>query len=202
MTGPWTPRKGLLALPPPRPGDLFLDLEGDPFAFDDGIDYLFGILELPAGRRRRAFHGFWARDADGRVTLAAEKAAFERTVDFIMERLRAGPGTLHVYHYAAYERTALRATDGSPRHARGRGGPPVPEGVLVDLVSRGPAGRCRASVESYSIKRLEPHYGYVRERDLRDANSAIAAFEAWLEDDGEAGGDPETAAGHRGVQQG
>ena len=54
--------KGLVSLPEPRPGDLFLDLEGDPFAFDDGIDYLFGILELrpdggrsstPSGRARR-----------------------------------------------------------------------------------------------------------------------------------------------------
>ena len=33
-----------------RPNDLFLDLEGDPFAFDDGIDYLFGILEPGAPR--------------------------------------------------------------------------------------------------------------------------------------------------------
>ena len=39
------PDRGLAALPPPSPGDLFLDLEGDPFALDDGVDYLFGILE-------------------------------------------------------------------------------------------------------------------------------------------------------------
>ena len=31
--------------PSRRPHDLFLDLEGDPFAFDDGIDYLFGVLD-------------------------------------------------------------------------------------------------------------------------------------------------------------
>jgi hypothetical protein len=30
--------RGLLGLPDPSPGDLFLDLEGDPFALDDGVD--------------------------------------------------------------------------------------------------------------------------------------------------------------------
>ena len=39
------PGRGLLGLPEPSPNDLFLDLEGDPFALDDGVDYLFGILE-------------------------------------------------------------------------------------------------------------------------------------------------------------
>ena len=39
----------------------------------------------------------------------------------------------------------------------------------------------RASVESYSIKRLEPLYGFVREVDLRDAGTSIVDFETWLE---------------------
>ena len=39
----------------------------------------------------------------------------------------------------------------------------------------------RASVESYSIKRLEPLYGLVREVELRSAGSSIVAFETWLE---------------------
>ena len=38
----------------PRPGDLFFDIEGDPFALDDGVDYLFGILERARRGRRRA----------------------------------------------------------------------------------------------------------------------------------------------------
>ena len=49
-----------------------------------------------------------------------------------------------------------------------------------------------ASVESYSIKKLEPLYGYTREVDLRDAGSSIVAFETWLEVGGESGGDDET----------
>ncbi|HEX9609647.1 MAG TPA: AAA domain-containing protein, partial [Candidatus Limnocylindria bacterium] len=53
-------------------------------------------------------------------------------------------------------------------------------GVLVDLyraVSQG----LRASVESYSIKRLEPLYGFERSEGLRDAGSSIVEFEEWLE---------------------
>ena len=39
----------------------------------------------------------------------------------------------------------------------------------------------RASVESYSIKRLEPLYGYVREASLSEANQALAKVQAFLE---------------------
>ena len=53
------PDRGLWALPEPSPGDLFLDLEGDPFYGSeeiDGIDYLFGVIE-PGRRTPRATHG-------------------------------------------------------------------------------------------------------------------------------------------------
>jgi uncharacterized protein len=183
------PDRGFLVLPEPSAHDLFLDLEGDPFAFDDGIDYLFGILD-PAtpevdprwagsgGEPLPRFHAFWSRDEAGLVTLGGEKAAFERTVDFIIERLDADP-TLHVFHYAAYEKTALARL--AQRHAtreeevdrllRGR--------VLVDLYRVVRQG-IRASVESYSIKRLEPLYGLTREVALKDAGSSIVQFETWL----------------------
>ena len=78
-------------------------------------------------------------------------------MDFLIARLDADP-SLHVYHYAAYEKTALARL--AQRHAtreeevdrllRGR--------VLVDLYRVVRQG-IRASVESYSIKRLEPLYG-------------------------------------------
>ena len=196
------PDRGFLVLPEPSPHDLFLDLEGDPFAFDDGVDYLFGVLNpstteddprwTGAGAAAHAavaagasgstpvpqFRAFWSRDAEGRVTLAAEKAAFERLMDFLVARLDADP-TLHVYHYAAYEKTALARL--AQRHAtredevdrllRGR--------ILVDLYRVVRQG-IRASVESYSIKRLEPLYGLIREVALKDAGSSIVQFEAWL----------------------
>ena len=49
---PIDPERGLATLPPPSPGDLFFDIEGDPYALDDGLDYLFGVLE----RRTATFH--------------------------------------------------------------------------------------------------------------------------------------------------
>ncbi|MFL5675082.1 MAG: DEAD/DEAH box helicase, partial [Chloroflexota bacterium] len=53
-------------------------------------------------------------------------------------------------------------------------------GVLVDLL-RVVRQSLRASVESYSIKKMEGFYDFVREIDLRDAGSSIVAFEQWLE---------------------
>ena len=188
------PGRGLLGLPAPSHGDLFLDLEGDPFALEDGVDYLFGILEpaLAEDDPRWAaggpgdgtgavprFHAIWSLDDERRVTWAAEKAAFERTVDLIMDRWAADPA-MHVYHYAAYEHTALGRL--AQRHGtreaevdrllRGE--------VLVDLFRIVRQG-LRAGVESYSIKRIEPLYALVREVDLKDAGSSIVAFETWLE---------------------
>ena len=50
---------------------------------------------------------------------------------------------------------------------------------LVDLFQVVRQG-LRASVESYSIKRLEPLYGFQRQIELRDAGSSIEVFERWL----------------------
>jgi len=189
--GALVPDRGLLSLPLPSPGDLFFDIEGDPFALDDGIDYLFGVLEPAADDPDRPgeprFHELWSRDGSGDVTLAAEKRAFEELVDLVMDRLADDP-SLHVYHYAPYERTALGRL--AQRHATRelevdrllRGG------VLVDLYRVVRQG-IRAGVESYSIKRLEPLYELEREVELRDAGSSIVAFEAWLEGETAEGGE-------------
>jgi predicted RecB family nuclease len=185
--GSLEPNRGLLSLPEPRPGDLFFDIEGDPFAFDDGVEYLFGVLE-PAARDADgmpAFHAFWSRDENGQVTFAAEKAAFERLMDFFMDRLAKDP-SIHIYHYAPYEPSALSRLMG--RHATREDDVDhlLRNKVLVDLYRAVRQG-IRASVESYSIKRLEPLYDFEREIGLRDAGSSIAAFEAWLQVGGDGG---------------
>jgi predicted RecB family nuclease len=180
VDGALEPNRGLTSLPAPRPGDLFFDIEGDPFALEDGVDYLFGILEPgatgPDGGP--AWHAFWAVDEAGQVTPAAEKRAFEQAIDLMMDRLARDPD-IHVYHYAPYEPTAAGRLMG--RHAtresevdrllRGK--------VFVDLF-RAVRQSLLASVESYSIKKLEPLYGLAREESLRDAGSSIVAFESWL----------------------
>jgi uncharacterized protein len=166
--------RGLATLPKPSSGDLFLDLEGDPYAFDDGLDYLFGILETDG-----TFHAFWSRDDRGEFTPAGEQRAFEQVIDFVAERLLADPN-LHVYHYAAYEPTALKRLMGRYGTRENEVDDLLRRGVLVDLL-RAVRQSLRASVESYSIKKMETFYGFTREIDLRDAGSSIVAFEQWLE---------------------
>jgi predicted RecB family nuclease len=168
------PERGLASLPEPSPNDLFFDIEGDPYAFEDGLDYLFGVLEANG-----TFHAFWSRDEAGEFSLAAEQRAFERLIDFIVERLAQDP-TLHVYHYAPYEPTALKRLMGRYGSREDEVDRLLRGGVLVDLL-RAVRQSMRASVESYSIKRMEGFYGFEREVDLRDAGSSIVAFEEWLE---------------------
>ena len=48
----------------------------DPFALDDGVEYLFGVLEPGRADPERPdeplFHEIWSRDDAGEVTRAAE----------------------------------------------------------------------------------------------------------------------------------
>jgi uncharacterized protein len=171
---PHEAERGLATLPVPSPGDLFFDIEGDPYAFDDGLDYLFGVRETDG-----TFHAFWSRDASGEFSLAAERLAYERFIDFVTARLALDPG-LHVYHYAPYEPTALKRLVGRYGTREAEVDRFLRDGVLVDLL-RAVRQSMRASVESYSIKKREAFYGFTREIDLRDAGSSIVAFESWLE---------------------
>jgi uncharacterized protein len=181
------PTKGLLALPQPSHGDLYLDLEGDPFAGDDGMDYLFGILEpgKTGSDGKPLFHAFWSRDDEGRVTPGGEKRAFERTIDKIVECLSEDPN-LHVYHYAPYEPTHLGKLMGRYNTRQDELDQLFRGDRLIDLYQVVRQG-IRASVESYSIKKLEPFYQFDREIGLRDAGSSIVEFEHWLRMGGKAG---------------
>jgi len=101
--------KGLAALPPPSPGDIFLDFEAVPYAFDTGLEYLIGFATLSdQGGAELAYKSLWSLEPN------AEKEAFEQFIAFVMERWRLYPD-LHIYHYAPYEQTALKRLTG--RHA-------------------------------------------------------------------------------------
>ena len=75
---------------------------------------------------------------------------------------------MHVYHYAPYEPTALKRLMGRYGTREAEVDRLLREGVMVDLL-RVVRQSLRASVESYSIKKMEAFYGFVREIDLRDA---------------------------------
>jgi len=167
------PEKGLGALPQPSPADVFLDLESDPYVLDDGLEYLIGMVTVQENSRAEVqYEPLWS------LTRAQEKRNFEIFVGKILQRRREQPD-MHIYHYAPYERTAIKRL--AARH-----GTCIDEvdellwsGVLVDLYSVVRQG-LRASVESYSIKSLEPLYAFSRSVPLREANVALAAFETVL----------------------
>ena len=174
---------GLLMLPEPSPGDLFFDIEGDPFFSSDevdGIEYLFGVVEpgVTDVGGQPAFHPFWAIE-DGTVTTQGERRVFEAFIDLVMDRLEADP-KLHIYHYAPYEPTAVKRLAGRYGTREEEVDRLLRSEVFVDLYRVVRQG-IRASVESYSIKRLEPLYRFGRTVDLRDAGTSIVEFETWLE---------------------
>lgn len=167
---PSAPR-GFTALPVPSPGDLFLDLEGDPFALDGGLEYLFGVVELVDGEPR--YHGFWGHDRAG------ERAAFEQLVDLVMARRSAHPD-LHVYHYASYERTALGRLAGAHGTREAEVDDLLRSHVLVDLhqVVR---QSVRLSTESYGLKHVETLYTTRAPGTVMDAGESVVAYEDYLE---------------------
>ena len=163
---------GLTRLPEPSDGDVFLDLEGDPFVGEHGLEYLFGYLFKDADGIL-AYEGHWA------LTRVDEKRAFEKFVDFVMARWEQFPG-LHIYHYAPYEPAALKRLMGRYATREEEIDRMLRAGLFVDLYQI-VRHSLRASVESYSIKRLEPFYAFTRGTPLTDANAALANFQAHLE---------------------
>ncbi|MEN3357186.1 MAG: hypothetical protein V7637_1168 [Mycobacteriales bacterium] len=163
------PGRGLALLPEPSPGDLFLDLEGDPYVGDTGVEYLFGLCDIDAG-----FTAYWARQPD------QEKQAFERLIDHLMRAWAADPD-MHIYHYAAYEPQALRRLSARHDTRVDEVDRLLRSARLVDLYAV-VRQAVRAGTESYSIKKLEAFYDPdVRVgSDVADAASSIVAFERWL----------------------
>ena len=104
---PLEPGFGLSILPEPSVGDLFFDLEGDRFAGEGGLEYLFGYAY-------RSPNGDLVYSGDWVLSRRDEKKAFERFMDFVAARLNQYPD-LHIYHFASYEPAALKRLMG--RHA-------------------------------------------------------------------------------------
>lgn len=173
--------RGLALLPPPSAGDLFFDIEGDPFATDDGFEYLFGVVDVADGVP--TYTPIWGIDASAPPSLGSspqhEREAFERFVDLVVERLHTWPD-MHVYHYAPYERTALTrlmTRHGSREEEIDR---LLRAGVLVDLYQVVRQG-VRVSQDSYSIKKIERLYREGRSTEVTGGGASIVAFERWLE---------------------
>ena len=162
--------RGFGLLPEPNEGDLFFDIEGDPF-YDDGLEYLWGVTYREKGEL--TFRSFWGLDHAG------EKRAFEEFVDFVIERRRLFPG-MHVYHYAPYERTALGRLMGRYGTREDEVDRLFRERILVDLY-RVVEQSMRISRPSYSLKEVERFYNQDREAEVKQAGDSVLLFEQWLD---------------------
>jgi uncharacterized protein len=86
---------GFRILPEPSRGDIFFDLESDPFVGKTGREYLFGFVFRTA-EDEAAYESRWGLNPDD------EKKAFEWFIDSVMARWAEYP-EMHIYHFTAYE---------------------------------------------------------------------------------------------------
>ncbi|GAB2659749.1 TM0106 family RecB-like putative nuclease [Prescottella soli] len=171
----------LAVLPEPDPGDVYFDFEGDPLwseagSADWGLEYLFGVVEEPrTGSTAPVFRPFWAHDR------RQERRALIDFLEYVRDRRAEHPG-MHIYHYAAYEKSALLRLAG--RHGAGEDAVDdlLRAGVLVDLY---PIVRAslRIGERSYSIKKLEPLYMGERLRagDVTNAADSVVAYAGYCD---------------------
>ena len=168
------PEHTLGTLPEPSEGDVFFDFEGDPLWQDDqgvwGLEYLFGVLEAPVDGAEPVFRTFLAH------TRAEEGQALLEFLDYVARRRAAYPD-MHIYHYAAYEKSALRRL--SLQHTVGEEAVDelLRDGVLVDLYEVVQTS-LRLSSKSYGLKALEPLYmgDELRTGDVTEGGASTVAY--------------------------
>ena len=160
---------GFALLPEPSPGDLFFDFEGNPFWDASGsLEYLWGILDVDGN-----FTPIHAHDHD------TERQAFERFIDLVHARLAEHPD-LHVYHYAAYEITALKRLMGRYGTREAELDDLLRRGVFVDLLKVVRNG-LRASRPGYGLKEMEAFLDFERQAEVKDGGASIVIFEQWMQ---------------------
>ena len=176
------PGFGFDRLPLPDPGDLFFDFEGDPM-HPGGLEYLCGVLwqaasgeaegEPVPGRPDLRFRAFWAHDR------VQEKRAFAELMAFLMARLARAPGA-HLYHYAPYEKTALRRLASMHATAEEAVDQLLRTNRMVDLY-RVVREAVRVGEPSYSIKSLERFYMPARTTQVVSGGDSLVIYDRFRE---------------------
>jgi predicted RecB family nuclease len=163
------PERGLALLPDPSPGDIFFDIEGNPFWDERGsLEYLWGLLDADG-----AFTPLWADDH------LSERRAFQGLIDRVHARLVEHPD-MHVYHYAAYEVSALRRLAGQYNTREAEVDDLLTRHVLVDLL-KVVRGGLAASVPGYGLKEMEVFLGFDRHAEIRDGGTSIIEHERYIQ---------------------
>ncbi|HEY7604932.1 MAG TPA: TM0106 family RecB-like putative nuclease [Gaiellaceae bacterium] len=163
------PETGFALLPDPSPGDLFLDLEGNPFWDEQGsLEYLWGVTDASD-----TFTAYWAEDHE------TERRAFENVVDLIHAGLAADPA-MHVYHYAGYELHVLRRLAARYGTREAEVDDLLRRDVLVDLL-KVVRGGLQASVPGYGLKEMEVFLDFPRLAEIRDGGTSIVEYERYMQ---------------------
>ena len=166
------PRSGLALLPPASPQDIYFDIEGYPLV-EGGLEYLLGAVTVEKNEPR--FHDWWAHDK------AEEKRAFEQFIDWVMGRWKQDP-SMHIYHYAAYEVSAMRRLMGRHATREDEVDALLRAEVFVDLYQV-----VRQSIllgaSNYSLKTVETLYQEQREGDVKSAGASMVYYANWMQSD-------------------
>jgi uncharacterized protein len=159
---------GLSLLPPTSPGDVCFDIEGYPL-ISGGLEYLLGVVYLDSGCPR--FLDWWAHDRD------QEKKSFRDFIGWIFSKRQEHP-SMHVYHYAPYETSALKRL--AARYGcceaevdellRGR--------VFVDLYAVVRQGLL-VGEPAYSLKNIEHIYMPTRTGEVATAGDSMVYYHSW-----------------------
>lgn len=160
--------KGLERIPAPNEGDLFFDIEGDPF-YPDGLEYLLGLYI----HKNKNFKTFWGHCHE------EEKESFLKFIAFLEDHFNKHPNA-YLYHYNHYETAALKRL--ACRYA-------VCEEQLDNLLRRQKfidlylvvRESIRTSQPGYSLKDLEVFFAKKRDNSLTTAVDSMFTYHQWQE---------------------
>ena len=166
--------KGFYKLPNPDEGDIFFDIEGYP-TMDRPFEYLHGLYYKDKGKYK--FKPLWAKKYD----VQSEKEIFIDLINFFESRFEEYPKA-HIYHYAPYEKRAIRelATVFSKDFPKGD---TVNDNLLrdekyIDLYNIA-SQSIRTSEKDLSLKSIEKFYNFERKAGIVKADDSIVKYDTW-----------------------
>jgi uncharacterized protein len=162
--------KGFALLPAASVNDVYFDMEGYPYA-DGGLEYLFGAVF--ESKNEITFIDWWAHNSE------EEKLAFESFIDWVYDRWLVDP-KMHIYHYAAYEVSALRRLASRYATRIDEVDQLLRHEVFIDLYVIVRQAMI-VGEPSYSIKNIEHLYREKRGGSVSKATDSVVFYERWLE---------------------